>query len=236
MQLQHRQLHGLAGPRAKQPQQRVHGRLVLLDGDQVGGAGEGAVEKGGEGRVGVVLKQLLDGLELVVGGLELRLLSELAHLWRLGRSRCRWGLRLLHPTIAETKLPMDCRVPVVLNRVVCPARKQLCNLGPLVAKLLLPLQQDLIFLRSPLALRQVGVELVVPALAALLAVAVGHLLRDLRPLLRPFELDQHPQVLVLVLRPWLAVAVRLRVVLLAHQSLPAQPARRENGAGGGAVK
>jgi len=39
---------------------------------------------------------------------------------------------------------------------------------------------------------EVAVELIVPALAALLAIPVRHLLRDLRPLLRSLEPHQHP--------------------------------------------
>mmetsp|Transcript_10221 Transcript_10221/g.20968 ORF Transcript_10221/g.20968 Transcript_10221/m.20968 type:complete len:302 (-) Transcript_10221:398-1303(-) len=60
-------------------------------------------------------------------------------------------------------------VPSVLNSVVCPSRHHLCNLGPLIAEFRLHLDDDAVLFLSPTALLDVGVKVVVPALAALLS-------------------------------------------------------------------
>ena len=61
------------------------------------------------------------------------------------------------------------RVKPVLNRVVCATRQRLCDLAPLVAELLMQLQDQAVLGRRPLFLADVGVEVVVPPLATLLA-------------------------------------------------------------------
>ena len=79
---------------------------------------------------------------------------------------------------------------MILNRIIRPPRQHLGNARPLA--LLLPIQQQehplLNF--APLALFVFGVQVVVPPLAAVLAVAIGEVLRDKCPLLRPTHLNQ----------------------------------------------
>ena len=61
---------------------------------------------------------------------------------------------------------------------------------------------------------QVAVQLVMPALAALLAVAADHLARDERPLLRPMLRDEGPEPSILIGVPWLAIVLRVGVLVL----------------------
>eukprot|EP00962_Isochrysis_galbana_P043747 scaffold16756_cov101-Isochrysis_galbana.AAC.1 len=63
--------------------------------------------------------------------------------------------------------------------------------------------------------RDLPAELVVPVLAALLAVPVGHVVRDLRPRAHTLKLHQHREPLVLLPRPRAAVHLLVRVVLSA---------------------
>eukprot|EP00302_Diacronema_sp_CCMP2436_P001073 CAMPEP_0179842296 /NCGR_PEP_ID=MMETSP0982-20121206/3044_1 /TAXON_ID=483367 /ORGANISM="non described non described, Strain CCMP 2436" /LENGTH=147 /DNA_ID=CAMNT_0021726545 /DNA_START=763 /DNA_END=1206 /DNA_ORIENTATION=+ len=84
--------------------------------------------------------------------------------------------------LALLELLAPCRVPVVLNRVISAARQQLCDLGPLVAQAPVPLEQDRVLFKGPPVLFDVVVQLVVPPLAALLAVAAQQVRGDQRPL------------------------------------------------------
>lgn len=58
---------------------------------------------------------------------------------------------------------------MVLDRVVGAPRKQLGNLGPLVAERGVCVENETVFLRRPRILLDSGVKMVVPPLAALLA-------------------------------------------------------------------
>ena len=61
------------------------------------------------------------------------------------------------------------RVPVVLGRVVRATWQVLGDVRPLVSKLAVQLEQHPVFLEGPGVLADIVVEVVVPALAALLA-------------------------------------------------------------------
>ena len=73
------------------------------------------------------------------------------------------------------------RVPVVFDRVVRAAGKVLCNLGPFVAHLALLGDEDVVLLLGPRILTDGRVKLIVPSLAALLAIAPGKVLGNLSP-------------------------------------------------------
>jgi hypothetical protein len=60
-------------------------------------------------------------------------------------------------------------MPPVLDRVLCSARQVFCNLSPLIAKLFVDFQQHGILLFIPTTLLDGRVEVIVPALADLLA-------------------------------------------------------------------
>ena len=106
---------------------------------------------------------------------------------------------------------------MVLDRVVGAAGQQLGDLRPPVAHLHVALEQDAVLLLAPGVSGQAVVDLVVPPLAALLALPPGHVLRDLRPLLCTVLLDERTEPPVLLVRPGLAVVLRLGVVLPARR-------------------
>eukprot|EP00964_Phaeocystis_antarctica_P018692 scaffold10319_cov51-Phaeocystis_antarctica.AAC.4 len=128
------------------------------------------------------------------------------------------GLGLLDPAPLDAVLAMEGGAPVVLYRVVGAAGQQLGDLSPPVAHLHVALEQDAVLLLAPGVSGQAVVELVVPPLAALLAVPPGHVLRDLRPLLCTVLLDERTQPPILLDRPGLAVVLRLGVVLPARRA------------------
>jgi len=67
--------------------------------------------------------------------------------------------------------------------------------------LILALEEDAVLLLAPAVLGEVGVELVVPSLTALFAVAAVHLTRDERPLLRAVLRHERAQLLILARVP-----------------------------------
>lgn len=79
-----------------------------------------------------------------------------------------------------------------------PARQQLGDLGPLVAPLLVSVVYDAVLLLGPRCLLDVGVQVVVPSLATLLAYPAFEVSRDQRPLLRPVLVYQLHYRLVLL--------------------------------------
>ena len=105
---------------------------------------------------------------------------------------------------------------MVLDGVVGASGQHLGHFGPLVAVGGVREEQDPLLVRHPLDLEDAGVEVVVPAFAALLAQPPLHELGDEGPPLRPVLLHQFPHQVVLLLRPGLLpqesrpVVVRLR--------------------------
>ena len=78
--------------------------------------------------------------------------------------------------------PKDGAVPPVLHCVLGPIGKDTGDLRPAVAPLGLQIEQNGILLLRPPALLQRGVEVVAPALSALLSDAAGNSLGDFAPL------------------------------------------------------
>lgn len=93
-------------------------------------------------------------------------------LWRFGV----W----LHLSV-RLELPLQCGVEPVLYVVVGPARKILGDLGPAIAELLVRVDDGLVLLRRPFVLLDVWIQVIVPALAALLTNAPGKGLCDVAP-------------------------------------------------------
>mmetsp|Transcript_23593 Transcript_23593/g.52987 ORF Transcript_23593/g.52987 Transcript_23593/m.52987 type:complete len:231 (+) Transcript_23593:851-1543(+) len=112
------------------------------------------------------------------------------------------------------------RVPVVLHVVVCAAGQALGDLGPLIAQFLVRFGHDPLLLLCPVGLVDMRVEVVVPALAALLAraardaVLLGEVLGDKGPALGAVLGDHGADGLVLVARPHPPVRPILVVVQL----------------------
>lgn len=71
-----------------------------------------------------------------------------------------------------------------------PPRQHLGNLGPAVAQHLVGLPDDAVLLLGPAGLLHLGIEVVVPALTALLPQPALQVLGDQRPLLRAVLLNQ----------------------------------------------
>ena len=98
-------------------------------------------------------------------------------------------------------LALEGGVPVVLDGVIGAPDEGLGDLGPLVAVLRVGDDELAVLLAAPLLALDVGVEVVVPALAALLADATGELLRDLGPLLRAESAHELDDLGVFLLSP-----------------------------------
>ena len=92
-------------------------------------------------------------------------------------------------------------VPVVLDGVVGASQQDACDFGPSILNRLIQYEEDPFFLNTPCLLFEERIKLVVPALAALLSGAAGHLEGDLLPLLGADLGDQRHQVRVLLVVP-----------------------------------
>ena len=82
---------------------------------------------------------------------------------QVGERQCRQSLL--------PDIPTEGRVPVVLDSIVCSATNVFSNVCPLVAKLLVALMQDFLFLRGPGAFLDGGIKLIMPPLTALFSVS-----------------------------------------------------------------
>ena len=91
---------------------------------------------------------------------------------------------------------------MVLDRVVSPAFQELGNLGPLVLILPIRNEENELLLLSPVVLLYPWVQVVVPALPALLANPTRQEVSDVSPLLRTSLMDQLHHKRVLLLGPW----------------------------------
>ena len=74
---------------------------------------------------------------------------------------------------------------MILDRVVCASLEHLSDFCPLVVDDAVHQEQDPLFLLVPVDFLDAGVEVIVPALAALLAYSAIQVLRDEGPLLWP---------------------------------------------------
>mmetsp|Transcript_3158 Transcript_3158/g.9795 ORF Transcript_3158/g.9795 Transcript_3158/m.9795 type:complete len:215 (-) Transcript_3158:225-869(-) len=111
------------------------------------------------------------------------------------------------------------RVPVVLDGVVRAPRQQLGDLRPLVAVRLVRFHENAVLLLAPAVALDVRVEVVVPALAALLANAARQVTRNHAPLLGAMLQHQAQDLVVLLLRPRPLDEVRVEHLLPAVQAL-----------------
>ena len=79
------------------------------------------------------------------------------------------------------RLALHRTVPVILDRVVSAAVKQLSDFSPLVADQPMHQEENPLFLRAPVNLFYQRVQMIVPPLPALLAHAAGEIFRNGRP-------------------------------------------------------
>jgi len=92
-------------------------------------------------------------------------------------------------------------VEVVLDVVVSAAREKLRDFRPSVAVLQVQVQNLLVFFFSPPVLLDVGVQMVVPSLAALLADASFEVVGNLTPVLCAMQVHLLDQKSILLLSP-----------------------------------
>ena len=115
------------------------------------------------------------------------------------------GLALLINPILGGDVPLDLAlhagIPVVLDGIVGTSRKELGNLGPLVAETLVMGDDETVLLLTPGHLADGRVEMVVPTLAALLSDAAGEFGSDLTPTLGSMSLDEAHNLFIFLLRP-----------------------------------
>ena len=102
---------------------------------------------------------------------------------------------------SKSSKSLKVRVPVVLDGIVCTAGEQLGDFGPLVPHQRVLNQNQAVLRLGPRRLANVGVEVVVPSLPALLPDPAGQMARNLAPLLGTQPSNQLHDELVLLLRP-----------------------------------
>ncbi len=105
-------------------------------------------------------------------------------------------------------------VPMVLNRVVSATLENIGDVGPLVAQRCVCLEHPCILLRRPVPLADAWVQVVVPALSALLADSLRQILRDHRPFLSADPLHKLDQNHVLLGGPWSLASLASDSVLI----------------------
>jgi hypothetical protein len=69
----------------------------------------------------------------------------------------------------EFHFPLESRVKTIFDVVVCSSRQKFCDLAPFVSVLFVSLNDGSIFVTGPFVFLDVRIQVVVPALAALLA-------------------------------------------------------------------
>ena len=166
-------------------------------------------------RVLEVLKLLrVDDLHLMIGDLavldqrEQNVGSQVFHF----QIKLLRDLALLEALVDAPDVLAQGRVVIVLDAVVAPAVEELGDVGPLVTEHLVRIEDDLLFEVVDWRLLDARVQMVVPALSALLSrpaaylVLTGQLLSDERPPLGAVPSDQVDDGVVLRLVPQLALA------------------------------
>jgi len=98
-------------------------------------------------------------------------------------------------------LPLEGRIPVILNGIVGPSRKQVGDFGPSVSMLRMRLQDDTILFRTEGFFFDVWIELVAPAQPAALPRPSGYALCDDGPVLGSMRIDQSLEQLVFLRFP-----------------------------------
>ena len=105
-------------------------------------------------------------------------------------------------TVHVGQLALHAGVPVVLNGIVCSSLENFGDLSPLIVDDSVHQEQNPLLLLAPVNLLDHGVQVVVPALAALLTDAIGKVLSDKGPLLRTVALNELKHSPVLFGGPW----------------------------------
>lgn len=117
----------------------------------------------------LVLDVPLDAVEVLEGGFVLQSFSP---------SLLKWSVLL---PVHRRDLPLQRGVKVVLNRVVRAAKQQFGYFRPLVAKLLVRVENYAVLLFSPFTVFNIRIQMVMPPLSALLADPAVQFGRDETP-------------------------------------------------------
>ena len=87
---------------------------------------------------------------------------------------------------------------MIFDGVVCAPGEERCDFGPFGAVNTVRMNDGAVFIGGPSLLFDIGVEMVVPALPALLADAAGQKRRNKRPLFRAVLVDKLHHGIVLL--------------------------------------
>ena len=130
---------------------------------------------------------LLLGWQVLIGDFHgLTLLFEVAGVLE-------WGSSFeigLESALHIWKFTLHARIPMVFDRIICSAFQNLRNLGPLIVNNSVHEEQNPLFFLAPADFLDHGVQVVVPALTALLSDTVGQVLGNQRPFLGPVALNE----------------------------------------------
>jgi hypothetical protein len=115
---------------------------------------------------------------------------------------------------------------VVFDRVVGPSFQNFGDFGPFVALATVAEVEDPLLVATPLDLLDLGVQVVVPPLSALLPDPARQVLSDLGPLLGPVLLNQMEDHPVLFLSPGPLDQVGVQDLLPSVETLDVGPSRQ----------
>ena len=130
---------------------------------------------------------------------------------------------LLESLVHFRQFLLHARVPMILNCVVSPPLQNFRDFCPLVAVVSVHQVQYPLFLLAPPDLLDLGIQVVVPPLPALLADSPRQMLRDQSPLLRPVLVHQVQHHLVFVFSPRSLDETRIQDLLPSVQTLHVSP-------------
>lgn len=114
---------------------------------------------------------------------------------------------------------------MVLDGIISPAFEDFSDFSPFIALSRVRKIQNPFLIQSPLYLLYLGIQMIMPAFAALFPDSSRQVLRDLCPFLRSALLDEVQNEAILLLRPRALNQVRIEHFLPPMQALHIGPPR-----------
>jgi hypothetical protein len=91
---------------------------------------------------------------------------------------------------------------VIFYRIICTPFKEFGNFSPFIAYPFVVKEENPLFLLTPAYLFDLRIQVIMPALPALLPDATREMLSDLSPLLRSMQMNQLNHESILLFSPW----------------------------------
>lgn len=107
---------------------------------------------------------------------------------------------------------------MILDGIICPTRQQFGNLGPMITEFFVRLNDDPLLIVGPLSFDNLWIEMVMPALATLLADPTIEFGRNYCPPLGPILINQPNNLLILFGCPWTFLGAFLLSICIISRS------------------